>query len=302
VFTPDGRLLESMRGLVFQPVASAMPVRHLKEKSPPCPLPLDRVPGDLRALLPETPHGIAFVPHQGLSSTVNPESLAQSQLAPSNAKMAVSPQVRPLANLMATRGAALACARQTASDNRVLGLEAISLEHDADGKPELRVADPAVTGLFQGMEVSLTHGSGFSLAWLAPVPAATDLEAVKSRDAETWRGLLGADGYELALRLSAETAEPFDWSATRVWTLLEAGKKANKLKRLLPQFESALGGPWLGFVADNGEGELKFLSTTLTFPQDGSDFSKRKPASPAVLTVAAGRAPAPSASDRTKAK
>jgi hypothetical protein len=91
---------------------------------------------------------------------------------------------------------------------------------------------------------------------------------VEVRDTETWRGLLGDDGYALALRLQAETAEPFDQAATRVWTLIEAGKKAASLKRFVPEDRGSLGGPWQSFVSDNGDVHLDYtcgcLSTTVT--------------------------------------
>jgi acyl-CoA thioesterase FadM len=57
----------------------------------------------------------------------------------------------------------------------------------------------------------------------------------------------------MALRVQRETAENFDCVATRVWTLLEAGKKAYS-RRVFPEFSGSLGGPWLSFkAADNGQ-------------------------------------------------
>ena len=78
------------------------------------------------------------------------------------------------------------------------------------------------------------------------------------------------DGYALALRLATEASEPFDRAATRVWTLLEAGKKANGLKRILPRYESSLGGSWLSCVGTADLQPLDFLSGTFTLPGENN--------------------------------
>ena len=52
-------------------------------------------------------------------------------------------------------------------------------------------------------------------------------------------------------------------SATRVWTLIEAGKKAWGLQRIIPEFTASVGGPWLGFSHIEGGVHLEYLCSTL---------------------------------------
>lgn len=139
----------------------------------------------------------------------------------------------------------------------------IELAHQNDGKPVLVSSDDSIARALEGVNVSLADGGGCSVAFVAPGPIGVDLERVVNRDAETWRGLLGDDGYALALRVTAETAESFDTAATRVWTLLEAGKKANGLKRFVPRYDSARGGPWHGFVRMMDGLDLEYLCATV---------------------------------------
>ena len=89
-----------------------------------------------------------------------------------------------------------------------------------------------------------------------------DWEAVEPRDAEQWRGLLGEDGYGLAMLIASKCYESFDLAATRVWTLLESGKKANSLQRFIPAIGGSLGGSWLSFVA--AESGFEMVSTAVT--------------------------------------
>jgi enediyne polyketide synthase len=284
-FDAGGELLEEMRGLLLAPTGTGA-----LGQPPPSPVALARVPGDLQALLPHTPHAIAFVPHAELAHPIRPTELESAEVEHLIAGKAAPRQVTLLANLVAARRAALAYAQRMQGHGVALAPASIALAHRPDGKPELRFADRTLGGLFQGADISLADGSGLSIAWLAPAPVGADLELVERRDTETWRGLLGDDGYALALRVSAQAAEPFDWAATRVWTLLETGKKANNLQRILPQFDSPRGGSWLGFVATINETELEFLSATLALPQ--SESLPRKHPSIIVLTVVGRRTPA----------
>jgi enediyne polyketide synthase len=84
----------------------------------------------------------------------------------------------------------------------------------ADGRPEL--AD--------GHAVSAAHAGDLTLAVAASQAVGCDLETVIHRDAETWRGLLGAERLRLAEVLTAK--EDLDTAATRVWCALECLKKA----------------------------------------------------------------------------
>ena len=126
---------------------------------------------------------------------------------------------------------------------RILGLQvsgtSVCVKHRADGKPGLEFQDHSMAAAFSGIDLSLTDCGENSAALIGPAPLGLDMETVESRDAETWRSLLGDDGYDLALRVSNSALEPFDHAATRVWTLIEAGKKAFSLKRIIPSYEGS---------------------------------------------------------------
>jgi enediyne polyketide synthase len=87
----------------------------------------------------------------------------------------------------------------------------------ADGKPE--VADSRA--------VSAAHAGELTLAVAAPQSVGCDLETVAHRDAEIWRGLLGAERFRLVEMLAAK--EGFDTAATRVWCAIECLKKAGAM-------------------------------------------------------------------------
>jgi enediyne polyketide synthase len=305
VFDSGGKLLEAIRGLRLKQTGTGVAAR-------PSPGPVDpeRVPGDLQALLPKRSYAIALVDHEELKKPAKLSELSAGELERLKAEIALPRQVSAMANLVATRRAALAYGRRmyafgvpasagqaqedssAATAFRAMPPEGgtvngVALVYRADGKPELRFADESVAKAFQGADVSLADSNGFSVAWIGPAPAGIDIESVEKRDTETWRGLLGDDGYALALRVSAQTAEPFDLAATRVWTLVEAGRKANGLKRIIPGYESSLGGPWLCFAGATDNDELEFLSVALAMLRSGNSTCGRPGA--AVLTVAVGR-------------
>jgi enediyne polyketide synthase len=273
-FSGDGELLETTKGLRLEQTG-----RGVAGKPPPAPLKLGRVSSDLQALLPQTPHAIVLVPQEEMEQTPRPAELAEVDMEQVQSQVPLPRRVSALANLVATRRAALAYAHQAKGSHAAPVPGSISLAQRPDGKPELLLADDPPGGFFQDSDVSLADGGGLSLAWLAPPPVGADLEQVEARNAEIWRGLLGNDGYALALRVMAQTGEQFDCAATRVWTLLEAGKKAAGLQRVVPEFESPRGGPWLSFVGIIQGAPTEFLSATLALPSGT-----------AALTVAVRRA------------
>ena len=285
-FDEKGRLLETMRHLRLKQSGIRLAVRP-----PARPLTPARVAGDLQALLPRIPHGFALVDHEEATrASMKRGDVSDSELERLRSETAPPRQVSVMANLMAARRAAAAFSSEMALEART----GITLAHDADGKPELRFADEVVAKAFEGTDASLTDGGGFSAAWIGPAPVGVDLERVERRDTETWRGLLGDDGYRLALDLAAQAAEPFDAAATRVWTILEVGKKALGLRRIVPRFESSLGGSWLCLAGSLDGVELEFLSATLELPD--REPTARGGQNRAVLTVAVPRAvafPAP---------
>src|SRR5439155_13504754 len=90
----------------------------------------------------------------------------------------------------------------------------------------------------------------------------------------------GDDGYRMARQIARERSESFDCAATRVWTLIEAGKKAADLERVLPMFEGRLGGPWLAFASESDFLALAYYSSTLKMQAERKTY---------VVTVAFGK-------------
>jgi len=262
VFDGDGKPLETMRGLLLEQTGAGVAA-----KPPSAPLGLARIASDLHALLPQVPHAIALVRHEELEEAAKPIELTGAEVEQAQADTPAPRRASTLANLVAARRAALAYAYQAHGNAVAVDAGSITLSRHSDGKPGLRFANGTLGDLYHDADISLADGGGLSLAWIGPAPVGADLEEVEVRNAETWRGLLGDDGYALALGVMAQTGEPFDCAATRVWTLLEAGKKANSLKRVVPEFESARGGPWLGFVGTSEGERTEFLSVTLARPR-----------------------------------
>jgi enediyne polyketide synthase len=89
------------------------------------------------------------------------------------------------------------------------------VRHRPDGKPEAA-----------GERVSLSHCCDLTLAVRGPADVGCDIESVMARSPEVWEGLLGLNRYSLAQLLAREAQEHPDTAATRVWTALEALKKA----------------------------------------------------------------------------
>lgn len=90
----------------------------------------------------------------------------------------------------------------------------VTLRHRADGRPEI-----------PGKNVSVSHGTGLTLAVIAERPIGCDLEPVDERTAEQWRDLLGMSGVALAQMCSNVGNEEFATAATRVWSAREAVSK-----------------------------------------------------------------------------
>ena len=114
------------------------------------------------------------------------------------------------------------------SDSRV-SCRAVDIEltDRADGKPLQRVALPSGR-MLEKLDLSLADDTAYSVAFLGPGPVGVDIEPVEARDRELWHALLGADGFMLASELTSSSGEPFDVSATRVWTLIEAGQEGER--------------------------------------------------------------------------
>jgi enediyne polyketide synthase len=264
-----GELVERVEGALLRHSSMAA---HAARKSPLAPVPMERVSADLAELLAKVPHALAMVEHETVTACVDFAEVTRDEIAARQPATAPARQTSAIANLLATRRAVTECAVKH------LGLNAsphdVHLTHRPDGKPELRFTEAANSKAFQALDISLADGHGLSVAWVGPVPVGVDIETVEARNCETWRGLLGDDGYALALKIERETREPFDSAATRVWTLLEAGKKAFSLRQVLPHYSESSGSDWLVMSVEADSGTCRLMSALVKRPDvKGSVFA-----------------------------
>jgi len=121
------------------------------------------------------------------------------------------------------------------------GGAAAAVHRRADGKPEV----------LGGLEVSVAHAGGLLLAVAGEGPVGCDLEPVSAREPALWDGLLGYERRRLADAIVAERGESLDAAATRVWTAVEALKKASSLPES-PLVLAAAGGRPASDAAPDG--------------------------------------------------
>ncbi len=241
LYGADGGAVESMQGLVATPPRTG--VRARDEVRPPLPR-LRQISEHLLEACAAGDLALGAARHDEVL-----ELGAETLLAAGEGERLVAgvPEVRRTAVLAAALAAKRAAAeflrahRATLVDPR-----AIALRHLPDGKPHLVLHGPGA-GLALPV-LSLSDRHGLTVALTGAESIGIDLELVTQRDAETWRGLLGGDGYALALELSRRTGDSFDAAATRVWGLVEAGKKALGLRRVVPAMKGAHAGGWLQFA------------------------------------------------------
>ncbi|MFC3980127.1 type I polyketide synthase [Streptosporangium jomthongense] len=105
-------------------------------------------------------------------------------------------------------------AMTTVAAGRALG-RPVEVRHRPDGRPE-------VDG---GRTVSASHGAGLTLCVVAVGTTGCDVEAVRERTVEDWRGLLGPH-FGLAELVAMELGGSLDAAATRVWAAAECLRKA----------------------------------------------------------------------------
>jgi enediyne polyketide synthase len=92
----------------------------------------------------------------------------------------------------------------------------VDIRERPDGKPEV--------GL--GISVSASHAGDMTLAVAGPGPVGCDMEPVISRPENVWEDILGSPRFRLSEFVAAETEEPLDVAATRIWAAAECLKKA----------------------------------------------------------------------------
>lgn len=216
------------------------------------PISIDRIESDLKSLLPDVKHSIAVVSINSLNVFIEKGELTQEEVAQIKKRCSEARLASTFANLVAARRAAIKFANQYGK--HPLNTKDVNIIHQKDGKPLLAITETYPDkAIFADMDISIADGDGYSIAFIGTGKVGVDIEPVEYRDAETWLGLLGRDGYNLALELSDKTFENFDVSATRVWTLIEAGKKGNGLKKEVPKYNSMIGGSWLSFKENYNE-------------------------------------------------
>ena len=260
VWDMTGALVETFRDLTLKGTEGAAAARLPTSE----PRSLVDVANDLRTLRPAHSLALAIAGHTEVSDGVLSSELSRSDRDRVAMDVAEPRRTSALANLLATRRAAADFGRtqQTAMPNP----GTIQLASCADGKPALRMAGCSATVLAES-DVTLADGAGLSVSMIGPAPVGIDIEPVVAHDCETWRGLLGMDGYDLALHVERETGDSFDRAATRVWCLLEAGKKAHGPERPMPAFHCNLGSLWLSFRFGQGESSVEFLSAIARHPE-----------------------------------
>jgi enediyne polyketide synthase len=256
-----GELVERVEGALLRHSSTAA---HAGRKSPPAAVPMERVSADLAELLAKVPHALAMVEHETVTAREDFAEVTRDEITALRQATAPARQISVIANVLATRRAVTECAVKHLGVN--VSRHDVHLAHRPDGKPELRFTEAAKSKAFQALDISVADGGGLSVAWIGPVPVGVDIESVQARGCETWRGLLGDDGYALALRIERETRESFDSAATRVWTVLEAAKKACALRRVLPRLTGSSGSNWLAMSVESDADACRLLSALVENP------------------------------------
>jgi len=203
----------------------------------------DQVDEQLENFLAKTPHGYSL------------RRLGESSPSDGNQQVA--------------RDALVSCLKRKGAQDAAVHL---SVGHREDGKPYFEVADAQLEALLAGQDLSIADKDDLSVAFVGPGPVGVDLEVVESRDSETWRALLGAEGYLLAQRVAVKANESFDRAASRVWTVMEVNKKALGRTHPLPAFYKRFYRSWFVFSAVTGQMRLFLLSTTMALPQRRSAY------------------------------
>ncbi len=262
LYDEDGQILETIKGLILQ-----APNAGISVAKPYPQIPMSRVVTDLQSFLESESFGLAAIEHTEVESLTDNDEIRSDELEYFQKEIAASRRTTAISNLLATRRATVQYARD--QHNLDLNPTDIAIRHQPDGKPDLHINSEPSAQVLNSTGMSLADDAEKSIAMVGPSSIGLDFETVQNHDAETWRGLLGEDGYHLARELVAKTSEPFDKTATRVWSLLEAGKKSNSLKRHVPKFKTHLGGPWYLFKGDFDGNDVNLLSTVFYNEKNG---------------------------------
>jgi len=235
VFDSNGVIVEIIENVVTKIAADSESV------PPPARaefIPAERIESDFNGLLADYKIAFAFADLEEVKSA--PE-ISHSDLVIFK-KIPEPRRNSALAGLIAVRRAAQTLASKLNLND--FDPCCVYVQHDNSGAPSLSFNNKKFSGSFDGFFVSIADCSKCAVAVVADRKIGVDIEPVESRDAETWRALLGDDGYDEALNVQRKTHENFDSSASRVWALLEASKKAHDSRRILPLYDSSRGSSW----------------------------------------------------------
>lgn len=256
VFSADGTLIETIRGILMARASGGQDGASRRA------IKISALEDGFRSVLRGAPYSLSILDGPSGPGAAAVKTPFSNEDRAGRGKKRAETEDAPQWALICTRRAAEVFFRDFGG-GEISSLD-IGISHRPDGKPELEYGN--ADGGPGRIDVSLSDSEGRILALVGPAPVGVDIEAVEQRGADMWRGLLGEDGYALAGRLCG-SPEDFDPCATIVWTLLEAGMKANGLKRTLPEFRSGLLPPWLSFEGRINGAPVTFLSALV---EDGA--------------------------------
>jgi enediyne polyketide synthase len=255
LYDQAGKPVEWLQGLVVKATSTVVDLQAEQRTKTLLP---EQIEESLKRILTGTPLSLAIAYDTDLLQQAALKLLSMQERETLLKDVAEPRRTPKLVNLLATRKSAIQYFRD--SDRSGLAPDQVQLSHTADGKPKLTLVDAKSEN--DELNISLADSHGTSTAVISQMPVGIDIEVVEPRDTETWLALLGDDGYSLAFRLQRETGESFDASATRVWTLIEAGKKAYNLQRAIPRFNQIIDDSWVVLDgSENSDGQM--LSTMI---------------------------------------
>ncbi|MBK9266453.1 MAG: SDR family NAD(P)-dependent oxidoreductase [Polyangiaceae bacterium] len=212
IFDKGGRLLEKIAGITLRISAEGLNIQQCQFEPEPVATAIERRLGGLSL------HGIGMALLRAEDETASSGWLQDDEIAALRERVSAARFDTSRNNVQA--------AKQALARIRNIDVNAIEVHHAPDGRPMLAAKTAAVQEVIAGLEVSISDSHGLSLAIVATGPVGIDLEPVQERDANSWFLLLGAEDYRRAEAITYQSGEPYGWSATRVWTMREALRKA----------------------------------------------------------------------------
>jgi hypothetical protein len=260
VFTQNGDLVEIMKGVVLKaPGVGERKSSSLRRSS--VPINIQKGENNLQDFLLAVHYTLGFVDHKELENLTTLKEISPRDIEFIGSCTPLSRKATILAKLVAARRAAKAFARRKLKLD--ISPTQVFLSNQAGPKPELRFDDASIGKAFQDIHVGIADASGVTAALVGPAPFGIDIKAVEDRNGKAWIDLIGGKGYAQAYHVVAQGVKPFERAATYIWSMLEAGRKAHSLKKVVPTFETHLDDHWLSFRAQSGKLSLNFFCASL---------------------------------------